>query len=51
VEFAPPQPGGKGAYKTLFQSMRALYMKIGADQAPADAQKKGLPAGEKADNT
>ena len=29
LEFAPPEAGGEGAYKTLFQDLRSLYMKIG----------------------
>lgn len=40
LEFAPAEPGGEGLYKTLFQTLRTLYMNIGPDQAPADVQKR-----------
>jgi hypothetical protein len=33
LEFAPPEPGGEGVYKTLFQGMRTLYLDVGQEQA------------------
>jgi hypothetical protein len=38
LEFAPPEPGGEGVYKNLFQNLRALYMTIGPDRPAADVQ-------------
>jgi hypothetical protein len=38
LEFAPPEPGGEGVYKALFQNLRALYMTIGPDRAAADVR-------------
>ena len=32
LEFAPPRPGGEGTYKSLFESLRGLYLAGGADQ-------------------
>jgi hypothetical protein len=55
LEFAPPEPGGEGVYKTLFQNLRALYMIIGPDRAAADVKPaqdgafgndKGKPVGQ-----
>jgi hypothetical protein len=31
LEFAPPQPGGEGAYRSLFESLRKIYLHLGAD--------------------
>jgi hypothetical protein len=30
LEFAPPEPGGEGVYKMLFEKMRDLYAQIGS---------------------
>ena len=38
LEFAPPEPGGEGTYKTLFQNLRSLYMKIGPNRAAVDVR-------------
>ncbi len=35
LEFAPPEPGGEGIYKTLFQNLRSLYVSMGQDSAKA----------------
>jgi hypothetical protein len=40
LEFAPPAPGGEGVYKSLFQSMRSLYMTIGPDKPAAEVLHK-----------
>jgi hypothetical protein len=45
LEFAPPEAGGEGVYKSLFQTLRTLYVNIGPDQAPADVIKR-LSGGE-----
>jgi hypothetical protein len=39
LEFAPPVPGGEGVYKTLFQGLRTLYMRIASEQPLAEAPK------------
>ncbi len=31
LEFAPPQPGSEGAYRSLFESLRKIYLHLGAD--------------------
>jgi hypothetical protein len=52
-EFAPPNAGGEGVYKSLFQSLRTLYLNIGPDQSPAEVQKRATggvsPAGNNQD--
>ena len=40
LEFAPPAPGGEGVYKSLFQSLRSLYMKIGPDKPAVEASQQ-----------
>ena len=49
LEFAPPEPGGEGVYKTLFQNLRALYISMGQERPPAaDAQEPAAPRADKA---
>ena len=49
LEFAPPEPGGEGVYKTLFQNLRALYISMGArTTARRDAQERAAPRADKA---
>ena len=31
LEFAPPQPGSEGAYRSLFERLRKIYLHLGAD--------------------
>lgn len=31
LEFAPPRPGSEGAYRTLFENLRRIYLHLGAD--------------------
>ena len=31
LEFAPPQPGSEGAYRSLFENLRKIYLHLGAD--------------------
>jgi hypothetical protein len=33
LEFAPPEPGGEGVYKMLFNGMRNLYMHVGSEKS------------------
>jgi hypothetical protein len=40
LEFAPPAPGGERVYKSLFQNLRTLYMKIGPDKPAVDDLKQ-----------
>ena len=40
LEFAPPEPGGEGTYKTLFENLRTMYINIGREQLVADAQQR-----------
>jgi hypothetical protein len=37
LEFAPPEPGAEGIYRTLFENLRTMYIDIGREQTPADA--------------
>lgn len=52
LEFAPPEPGGEGVYKSLFQNLRALYLQIGPNRPAVDvkprseAAPKGASGGE-----
>jgi hypothetical protein len=49
LEFAPPEPGGEGVYKTLFQNLRALYISMGQELPPAaDGQERAAPKADKA---
>lgn len=48
LEFAPPRPGGEGAYKSLFQNLRTLYMKIGPDRPAVDVQPRAANGAEAA---
>ncbi|MBN2294854.1 MAG: hypothetical protein JXM70_20670 [Pirellulales bacterium] len=36
LEFAPPQPGSEGAYRSLFESLRKIYLHLGADDPNRD---------------
>ena len=47
LEFAPPEPGGEGVYKTLFQSLRTLYANIGSDRSADEVLKRVGGRGEK----
>jgi hypothetical protein len=38
LEFAPPEPGGEGIYKALFQNLRLLYTTVGPNRPAADVQ-------------
>ena len=40
LEFAPPESDGQGMYKTLFQTLRTLYVNIGSDRGPGDAMNR-----------
>jgi hypothetical protein len=40
LEFAPPEPGGEGVYKSLFQSLRTLYTNIGSDRSPDEVLRR-----------
>jgi len=40
LEFAPPEPGGEGNYRTLFENLRTMYINIGREQPAADAQQR-----------
>jgi hypothetical protein len=40
LEFAPPEPGGEGVYKTLFESLRTLYTSIGSDKSPDEVLRR-----------
>jgi hypothetical protein len=40
LEFAPPQPGGEGVYRAMFETMRSLYLNIGPDKPAAEAIEK-----------
>jgi hypothetical protein len=44
LEFAPPQPGGERVYKHLFEGLRTLYMRVGAEQPPAGNLRRPGPA-------
>jgi hypothetical protein len=37
-EFASPEPGGEGAYKSLFQNLRSLYLAVGPNRPAVDLQ-------------
>jgi hypothetical protein len=32
LEFAPPEPGGEGVYRKLFNGMRNLYASVGSEK-------------------
>lgn len=36
LEFAPPRPGSEGAYRTLFENMRRIYLHLGANDPNRD---------------
>ncbi len=44
-EFAPPEPGGEGAYKSLFQDLRSLYMAIGTKRSDVDLKPMAVDTG------
>lgn len=39
LEFAPPEPGGEGVYRKLFQGMRNLYVNVASEKPETDAAK------------
>ena len=40
LQFAPPEPGGEGVYRRLFNAMRNLYINLGEEKANAAVAKK-----------
>ncbi len=46
LEFAPPEAGGEGVYKSLFQNLRALYVSMAQERPPtADVGGGAAPRG------
>jgi hypothetical protein len=43
LRFAPPQSGGQRVYDSLYEHLRALYVRFGQDQAAAAAPAAAPP--------
>jgi hypothetical protein len=38
LEFAPPEPGAEGLYRTVFENLRTMYIDIGREQSAAESK-------------